>query len=83
MKSEVSLRDHFYGMAVVGERGQIVIPSGARKKMEISPGDKMLVVGHPHGHGILIFRVEEAQNFLSQILEDLARMEQEPVEDAE
>jgi len=84
VKSEVSLGKHFFGTATVGERGQIVIPSEARKKMEINPGDKLLVVGHPHGHGVFIFSVDQAQSFISQIQDDLARLDdvEEVEEDA-
>jgi len=32
-----------YGMATIGERGQIVIPKEIRKLMKIKPGDKFLV----------------------------------------
>ncbi len=32
-----------YGMATLGERGQIVIPKEIRDKMGIKPGDKFLV----------------------------------------
>lgn len=35
---------HFYGTATVGEKGQIVIPSGARKDMGIKKGEKLLVM---------------------------------------
>lgn len=32
-----SMDANFYGVATVGERGQIVIPAEARKKMDIHP----------------------------------------------
>ncbi len=32
-----------YGMATIGERGQIVIPKEIRDEMKIKPGDKFLV----------------------------------------
>jgi len=32
-----------YGMATMGERGQVVIPKEIRKKMRLNPGDKFLV----------------------------------------
>ena len=35
----------FYGSVTVSERGQIVIPAGARKDFSIKPGDKLLVFG--------------------------------------
>jgi AbrB family looped-hinge helix DNA binding protein len=35
----------FYGTATVSERGQIVIPAGARRDFDINPGEKLLVFG--------------------------------------
>ena len=35
----------FYGSVTVSERGQIVIPSDARKDFGIKTGDKLLVFG--------------------------------------
>jgi len=37
--------ERFYGVASIGEKGQIVIPAEARKKMEFKKGDKLLVFG--------------------------------------
>jgi AbrB family looped-hinge helix DNA binding protein len=35
----------FYGSVTVSERGQIVIPAGARRDFNIDTGDKLLVFG--------------------------------------
>jgi len=35
----------FYGSITVSERGQVVIPAGARKDFGIKTGDKLLVFG--------------------------------------
>ncbi|MDD2471903.1 MAG: AbrB/MazE/SpoVT family DNA-binding domain-containing protein [Dehalococcoidales bacterium] len=35
----------FYGSVTVSERGQIVIPAGARKDFNINTGNKLLVFG--------------------------------------
>lgn len=36
---------HFFGIATVGEKGQIVIPAEARKLFDIRAGDKLVVLG--------------------------------------
>ena len=77
MKSDMSLEDHFYGSVTVGERGQIVIPSEARKKMNINPGDKMIVMGHPAGDGIVICKFDAMKNVVAEFLEYLERIESE------
>ncbi|MBO2535627.1 helix-turn-helix domain-containing protein [Rummeliibacillus suwonensis] len=36
---------HFFGVATLGERGQIVISKKAREVFELSAGDKLIIVG--------------------------------------
>ncbi len=43
---------HFSGTAVLGERGQVVIPKEARAQMELKPGDTFVVMAH---NGAVIF----------------------------
>ena len=43
--TEVAKGKFIYGIATVGERGQIVIPKKARDHFNIKPGDKLLVAG--------------------------------------
>ena len=35
-----------YGMTVLGERGQLVIPKEARSKLKLKNGDQFMVVEH-------------------------------------
>lgn len=37
-----------YGVATVGPKGQIVIPIDARKRLNVEPGDKVVIVGPAH-----------------------------------
>ena len=48
---------HLFGLVTVGDKGQIVIPSKARKLFEISPGDRLVVLGD-EGQGIAIVKAE-------------------------
>lgn len=75
MECNLSLEDLFYGAATVGERGQVVIPSEARKKYHISSGDKVLVVGHPGGGGIMLCKIDAMRGMFSSILADLEAIE--------
>lgn len=75
MKQEMSLEHYFFGSATVGERGQIVIPSEARKRFSISPGDKVLVMGHPHGGGVVICKIDAMKDVFSAMLTDLEEIE--------
>ena len=74
---EFSLKDHFYGAATVGERGQIVIPVEARKRYGIETGDKILIMGAPHDRGLMLIKIEALREFMTTILSDLQEMEQE------
>ena len=75
MKPEASFEECFFGSATVGERGQLVIPAEARKRFSIHPGDKLLVMAHPSGGGVVLFKIEEMRGFLSGFLEGLSKLE--------
>jgi len=66
-----SIEDHFFGAVTVGERGQVVIPAEARKQMNIQPGDKLLVLGHPFAAGLILTKVDSLRSMLSSFLEGL------------
>ncbi|MCX7800529.1 MAG: AbrB/MazE/SpoVT family DNA-binding domain-containing protein [Fimbriimonadales bacterium] len=67
--------DAFYGAVTVGERGQIVIPAGARTELGIQAGDKLLVMRHPVYKGLMICKIDELQSFLNEFAEFVKRME--------
>ena len=75
MKCDASLEDHFFGSATDGERGQIVIPSEARKRFNIHPGDKVIVMGHPSANGVVICKIDSMREFLSMFLAEVERIE--------
>lgn len=74
---QTSFEDRFYGAATVGERGQIVIPVEARKKYGIDTGDKLLIMGAPRGKGLMLVKIDALREFMTSILQDLQRVEQE------
>lgn len=74
MKNEMNLEEHFHGTATVGERGQIVIPAELRKKFNINPGDKLLVLDHPTG-GVVLCKLEAMRNVFSSFLKDIELIE--------
>jgi AbrB family looped-hinge helix DNA binding protein len=72
MKSQSDKRGYskvhcFYGTATVGERGQIVIPAEAREELGFQAGDKLLVMKHPLHAGLMVFKIEAAQEFLAEV----------------
>ena len=65
-----------YGTVTVGERGQIVIPVGARKELGLEPSTKLLVFGTPHGAGgLIITRADFISEFLAKATARLAQFE--------
>jgi AbrB family looped-hinge helix DNA binding protein len=62
---------HIYGTVKVGDRGQIVIPSEARKDFNIRPGDLLLVVSGRNRRGIAIVKADTMREFASKVLKGL------------
>ena len=54
----------FYGATTIGERGQVVIPAEARKDLNLSPSEKVMVFGGPIAEGLLIVKAESVAEML-------------------
>ena len=66
-----------YGTAVLGPRGQLVIPVEARKELGMDAGSRLLVFGHFEGRGLIFIKAEAAEellNVVSSRLDELARL---------
>lgn len=72
MSTRICPDDFFLGTVTVGDRGQVVIPAEARKKLNINTGDKFFVVSHPSGEGLLMFKVQAMRDFLSRLTAGLS-----------
>ncbi len=70
-----SLEQHFYGVATVNERGQIVIPAEARKNTNIHAGDKMIVIGHPSNKGIVLAKMDTLREVMEFFIDELQKLE--------
>jgi len=57
----------FYGSASVGERGQIVIPSELRTKLNIKAGEKFVFFSN--GDVIFIHKAEDLKKMLENMTE--------------
>ena len=70
MKSVMRMNPHemdVFGTVKVGERGQVVIPSDARKKLSIKPGDFLLVVSTPSKDGVALIKVEIVKGMIEKM----------------
>jgi bifunctional DNA-binding transcriptional regulator/antitoxin component of YhaV-PrlF toxin-antitoxin module len=66
-----------FGTAVLGPRGQLVVPVEARKELGIDAGSKLLVFGHFEGQGLIFVKVEAAEELLNIVtsrLDELASL---------
>ena len=52
---------HFYDVVTVGERGQVVVPSKARKDLNIKPGDKLVAIKGAHGKVLVLINMKDAK----------------------
>jgi AbrB family looped-hinge helix DNA binding protein len=66
-----------YGAVKVGERGQVVIPVGARTKLGIKAGDSLLVISTPHNDGLAMIKVEAVRKMIGKMNLGLSRIEGE------
>ncbi len=69
----------FFGFAVVGTKGQIVIPAEARKALGIKSGDKLILMSGPPHHDriITITPEEEFSKFLHMFEEHITTVKKE------
>ena len=71
----LKMEEGFVGTVTVGERGQVVIPAEARKKMEIHTGDTLLIMGHPSREGLVLFKLDAVREFLDHLTAGLSMAE--------
>lgn len=72
MFAKFSHEDCFVGTVTVGERGQLVIPAEARRKLGINTGDRLLLMSHPSHHGFMVFKIEALRDFLNYLTAGLS-----------
>ncbi|MCL2451419.1 AbrB/MazE/SpoVT family DNA-binding domain-containing protein [Candidatus Saccharibacteria bacterium] len=58
-----------FGIGKVGPKGQVVIPSEARKELGFKPGDKVVVAGMPHNKSIMIMSEDTLHIHLTHMRE--------------
>ncbi|MDK2898993.1 MAG: hypothetical protein PWQ10_180 [Patescibacteria group bacterium] len=56
-----------YGTAIVGTKGQIVIPANAREELNINPTDRLYVVGSSNNGFVMLLKEDKLEQFIEQI----------------
>ncbi len=64
--NEIPKGKHLFGLAKIGDKGQILIPKEAREVFGLKPGDKLLMLGDEE-RGIALIKVDEAAMFESMM----------------
>lgn len=59
--------------AVVGAKGQIVIPNEVRKLLNLNPGDSMIVTVK-HGKAVWLIKSTDLESFVSMMQEELNKI---------
>jgi AbrB family looped-hinge helix DNA binding protein len=68
MNMKEKFRDiRIYGTVKVGEKGQVVIPSAARKEFLIEPGNLLLVATGPGKKGIVLVKTDAVKELIGNI----------------
>lgn len=62
-----------YGTVKVGERGQVVIPSKARREFDIKSGDLLLVIRGPgpSGIGLGLIKADLVKGLLERVMKGM------------
>ena len=76
-RKKFSWDNEFFGAVTVGERGQVVIPSEARRELGIEPGDKLLIIRGPGKHGLMLGKLDEIREFMNSFRDGLERVEKD------
>ncbi|MBI4090849.1 MAG: AbrB/MazE/SpoVT family DNA-binding domain-containing protein [Candidatus Komeilibacteria bacterium] len=63
----------FYGTTTIGEKGQVVIPSEARKSMKVKSGEKLLVFGMGTDM-VILSKLSNLEKFASHLSKRLEAM---------
>jgi AbrB family looped-hinge helix DNA binding protein len=64
-----------YGTAVLGERGQIVIPAEARRAMNLEPGAKVIVIGGPASEVLMLARADSIAEMMANMIDHMSKLE--------
>lgn len=70
------MESHFYGLATVGEKGQIVIPSEAREALKLEKGEKLLVMSGPNRNMLMLAKPAQIEQFIQKLNAHAVKMKQ-------
>ena len=60
----------FYGVVTVSNKGQIAIPIGVRRDIDIKTGDRLVVIKRKDNAGIILLKTEKMDGLIKNIRDD-------------
>ncbi len=66
-------KKEFFGSTVIGEKGQMVVPAEARKKLRLKKGEKLLVFG-VHEEMLMITKVSSLGKYMDHLSKKMASL---------
>lgn len=60
-----------FGMATVGTKGQIVIPSSAREELNIKAGDRLYIAGSVEKKILFCLKEEQLQHLIEKMTDNV------------
>jgi AbrB family looped-hinge helix DNA binding protein len=71
---QFSQHEKLYGTAVIGSRGQIVIPAKARQDFGLKTGGQLLIIGNKAGGMLGVVKAENLGEFVNKMIKHLTEM---------
>ncbi len=66
----------FWGSATVGSKGQVVIPAEGRTELDISEGDKLIVIGSAKSGTVSFVKANSLEQMMQAMQKHLETMQQ-------
>jgi AbrB family looped-hinge helix DNA binding protein len=63
-----------FGATTVGEKGQVVIPAEARRKLGLEKGDKLLAFGREERGVLILVEADRVSDWVSRTLDELTEL---------
>lgn len=73
-KQNIHKHDKMYGVTTIGTKGQVVIPSEARKDLNLNPGDQLVVMGK-FGKVLGLIKSDQLGSLIDMIMEHIPKSE--------